>query len=1009
MVTLERLMMKYVISFFSVCLLGPLSLAQVFIQDTLTDGIVVFEAQDFTLNEASGAHAWEPVTLPRGETAMHALPNDGTVINDNFIGTSPRLDYQVAFNRAGTHYVVLRGYGENSSDNSIHVGINGQFVDTSDRMRENEYELGWSNDTADNIIASLEVPSAGVHTINIWMREDGYFLQRILLSSTPNFVPHGEGPPLSLKQGETSTGSNHDPQRAELYGTRFNANLVLASIQPGVAVETYRLLESDSLSTPMTPAAQVTFDGLDLLIDASGKSRAFFSLEAIPVEAEQVLTGLAVNRLAYGPTPDLLDHIGTIGCTAWINEQLSSETLPESVDNRPDIQVLIDRLHSQNGTIRELQAWHCLRAIHADRQLMEVLLQFINNHFVTYSWKTRDYFNDELGISNSAAQSMAASLELWEMDQWRKVLLDPNGTFYDLLKISIESATMIIYLDTIENEKSAPNENYARELLELFTMGVDNGYKQVDIEEMAKVWTGWRIALAHPADTNVPPLAYTPTELITEHSSNWLWRKGSSEPAANWREAAFVPGTNWMTGQTVIGYGGEDHNTDVADMRNAYSTLYFRHTFNVADPSALEMLTLRLYIDDGCVAYINDQVVGTHNRDSTDGLTFESTADDAQTNGEWVTIVLNDPAAILQAGNNVLAVHGLNIAEQSRDFYFDAQLIAGPQPEYRVTFDPDAHSTSNKTIFAGYAIDPRFGPDYANLSYELNLPERSGMEGMQDGYDAIAHLANLPYTMEFLSIKLCRLFVHDSFEHGYYYNVSSQSAEAELIRACMTTWDTPGPDGRKGNLRSVLATIFNSELFQSQSAVQQKVKTPLEYMVSAIRALKTDVGGSETASTDGFDLLVAMDRAGMEPFARVEPNGWSELGIKWIDTGTVVERLRFIQQFMMATDEPMKQTDYGSGGTDNQCDPVALILDRVDAGAQSDADAITDYLLGRIFPGVGHATLAQEARECVSLLNSDASGTASPFSNLAIGGPEYENRLRSVVALLLSSPRFHEQ
>ncbi|MFT7514364.1 MAG: hypothetical protein ACI9QL_003585 [Candidatus Omnitrophota bacterium] len=158
----------------------------------------------------------------------------------------------------------------------------------------------------------------------MWMREDGYFLQRILLSSTPNFVPHGEGPPLSLKQGETSTGSNHDPQRAELYGTRFNANLVLASIQPGVAVETYRLLESDSLSTPMTPAAQVTFDGLDLLIDASGKSRAFFSLEAIPVEAEQVLTGLAVNRLAYGPTPDLLDHIGTIGCTAWINEQISS-------------------------------------------------------------------------------------------------------------------------------------------------------------------------------------------------------------------------------------------------------------------------------------------------------------------------------------------------------------------------------------------------------------------------------------------------------------------------------------------------------------------------------------------------------------------------------------------------------------------------------------------------------------------------------------------------------------
>jgi uncharacterized protein (DUF1800 family) len=83
-----------------------------------------------------------------------------------------------------------------------------------------------------------------------------------------------------------------------------------------------------------------------------------------------------------------------------------------------------------------------------------------------------------------------------ENQKWRAALLNPQCTFYDLLKISAESPAMIIYLDTATskgNGGNIANENYARELMELFTMGVDNGYDQADITTQSRIWTGWSL------------------------------------------------------------------------------------------------------------------------------------------------------------------------------------------------------------------------------------------------------------------------------------------------------------------------------------------------------------------------------------------------------------------------------------------------------------------------------------------------------------------------------------
>src|SRR6185503_5400391 len=121
----------------------------------------------------------------------------------------------------------------------------------------------------------------------------------------------------------------------------------------------------------------------------------------------------------------------------------------------------------------------------------------------------------------------------------------------------------------------------------------------------------------------------------------------------------------------------------------------------------------------------------------------------------------------------------------------------------------------------------------------INVNQYPGTNGMAEGYVVAQHLANLPQTMEFVSVKLCRTFVHENFDFGVYdYTATDLSPEARLVKACMTAWDTAASDGRKGNIRKVLKVIFDSDLFRGHAASQQKVKTPLEFSVSAIRALR---------------------------------------------------------------------------------------------------------------------------------------------------------------------------
>ena len=144
-------------------------------------------------------------------------------------------------------------------------------------------------------------------------------------------------------------------------------------------------------------------------------------------------------------------------------------------------------------------------------------------------------------------------------------------------------------------------------------------------------------------------------------------------------------------------------------------------------------------------------------------------------------------------------------------------------------------------------------------------------------------------------------------------------------------------------------------------------------------------------------------------FDRDAPDGYPEAGPPWISAGTLAERIRFVQTTLMATNDSAKG-DGISGGNFNHTDPVGLLKKKLAPANYNDAGAVADYFLSIIYPGEGKANLDSLRTIAISFLNTADDGvTASPFSGLANTSTGYDTRVRGMVSMLMTSPRFQEQ
>ena len=202
-----------------------------------------------------------------------------------------------------------------------------------------------------------------------------------------------------------------------------------------------------------------------------------FGQAETPVDAELHL----LNRLTWGPRPKEYARLRDLGAEPFLDEQLNFETIDDGdmddrLANYPILGMNRRTVYSlQNApgrAHRALVRGMLERAVYSKRQLLERMVEFWSDHFNIPS----DFDN-------------LPNLVGFQQDVRRHAL----GTFRDLLAATAKSPAMLYYLDNHVNVKEQPNENYARELLELHTLGVDGGYGEQDVKAVARAFTGWTI------------------------------------------------------------------------------------------------------------------------------------------------------------------------------------------------------------------------------------------------------------------------------------------------------------------------------------------------------------------------------------------------------------------------------------------------------------------------------------------------------------------------------------
>lgn len=197
---------------------------------------------------------------------------------------------------------------------------------------------------------------------------------------------------------------------------------------------------------------------------------------------------LLAGRTSFGPRQEEIDVARQLGYDAWLDYQLNdgaiddaaletqlAASLPTLAMSNRQIVDLATASGRQNQAVDELRVATMLRQIHSPRQLYEVMVEFWTNHF--------------------SVQHLDGPVRYFKTVEDRELIRrHAMGRFGDLLRNNARSPAMLWYLDNYTNIASGPNENYARELLELHAMGATGGYTETDVREVARCFTGWTIS-----------------------------------------------------------------------------------------------------------------------------------------------------------------------------------------------------------------------------------------------------------------------------------------------------------------------------------------------------------------------------------------------------------------------------------------------------------------------------------------------------------------------------------
>ena len=178
-------------------------------------------------------------------------------------------------------------------------------------------------------------------------------------------------------------------------------------------------------------------------------------------------------------------------------------------------------------------------------------------------------------------------------------------------------------------------------------------------------------------------------------------------------------------------------------------------------------------------------------------------------------------------------------------------------------------------VFTGWTIDKpfaggdfRFDPRLHEPGPKFVLGHRIKPKGEDEGREVLHMLATSPQTAHFIALKLAQRFVSDD-------------PPPALVDRMAKTFQK-----KKGDIREVLATLFHSHEFWDESAYRVKVKTPLEFVASAVRATGADV-------EDAMPLARQLNNMGMPLYGAQPPTGYSMKAETWVSSSALLNRMNF--------------------------------------------------------------------------------------------------------------------
>ncbi|MFZ0160788.1 MAG: DUF1800 domain-containing protein, partial [Kineosporiaceae bacterium] len=269
---------------------------------------------------------------------------------------------------------------------------------------------------------------------------------------------------------------------------------------------------------------------------AAGKAAALPALAPVAVSRNLTAEHL-LRRVTYAPTPALRAEVAGMGISTWLALQLTPSRISDPLGDKvgalyPRLTWPISRVHAMQSQdkkyyefLYEVGLNHLGRAIWSKRQLFEIMVEF---------------WSDHLNVPAPADKGSFARHN-YDADVIRKHAL---GRFEDMLVASSTHPSMLAYLDNQLSTKQQPNENYARELMELHTLGVDGGYTETDVKQAALLLTGWDTPWDTGVTRYVPDRHYTkPVKILGRTHANGTGTAGRIAQQRFVRSLAVHPST----------------------------------------------------------------------------------------------------------------------------------------------------------------------------------------------------------------------------------------------------------------------------------------------------------------------------------------------------------------------------------------------------------------------------------------------------------------------------------